>query len=206
MEREIREVLQKYPDLVYKARNHSLKGTILLACQDSYEVLIDLKPYPRFFPEVFEVGGRIPKKAHRHIYGDTGSCCFTTRAQSQVLLKTKIKTLLQFLDEIVVRYFENNSYYEINGRYYGEEYSHNLNGVLEGYQDILGMKEPQLIFKIMEQRIKNQKLRPNDICYCGSGRKIKRCHEESYRDFRRIERKVVMWDYKHLTTLKFPFP
>lgn len=202
MEREIKEVLQKYPDLVYKARNHSLKGTILLACQDSYEVLIDLKPYPRFFPEVFEVGGRIPKKAHRHIYGDTGSCCFTTRAQSQVLLKTKIRTLLQFLDEIVVRYFENNSYYEINGRYYGEEYSHNIRGILEGYQDILRIKETKLIFKVMAQRIGNQKLRPNDLCYCGAKRKMKRCHQDEYRNFRKIELQLIIEDLFFLSPNK----
>lgn len=198
MEKEIEAVLQQYPDLVYDDKDHSLKGTLLLVGQDSYGVLIDLKPYPRFFPKVFEVGGRIPKKAHRHIYGDPGSCCFTTRAQSQVLLKTKIRTLLQFLDEIVVRYFENNSYYEINGRYYGEEYSHNIRGILEGYQDILRIKETKLIFKVMAQRIRNQKLRPNDLCYCGSKRKMKRCHLDEYRNFRKIERKVVKEDFHYL--------
>ncbi|MGB3343083.1 MAG: hypothetical protein WBA61_04160 [Aequorivita sp.] len=198
MEKEIEEVLQKYPDLVYDAKDHFLKGTLLLPCQDSYEVLIDLKSYPRFFPTVFEVGSRIPKKAQRHIYGDTGSCCFTTRAQSQILLKTKINSLLQFIDEIVVRYFENNSYYEINDRYYGEEYSHNIRGILEGYQDILRIKETKLIFKVMAQRIRNQKLRPNDLCYCGSKRKMKQCHQDEYRNFRKIERKVVKEDFHYL--------
>lgn len=202
MEKEIEEVLQQYPDLVYDDKDHSLKGTLLLAYQDSYEVLIDLKPYPRFFPEVFEVGGRIPKKAHRHIYGDTGSCCFTTRARSQVLLKTKIRTLLQFLDEIVVRYFENNSYYEINGRYYGEEYSHNIRGILEGYQDILRIKETKLIFKVMAQRIGNQKLRPNDLCYCGAKRKMKRCHQDEYRNFRKIELQLIIEDLFFLSPNK----
>lgn len=202
MEKEIEEVLQKYSDLVYDVKDHFLKGTLLLAYQDSYEVLIDLKPYPRYFPEVFEVGGRIPKKAQRHIYGDTGSCCFTTRAQSQILLKTKINSLLQFIDEIVVRYFENNSYYEINGRYYGEEYSHNIRGILEGYQDILRIKETKLIFKVMAQRIGNQKLRPNDLCYCGSKRKMKRCHQDEYRNFRKIERKLVIEDLYFLSPKK----
>ncbi|MRT17512.1 hypothetical protein F3C99_11155 [Vitellibacter sp. q18] len=201
MENEIQKVLEKYQELKYEKEKNILSGILNISSGDSYEVLIKLDSYPRFFPVVFEMGGRIPRKADRHIYTNSGSCCFTTRAQSQILLKTRIRSLLQFMDEIVVRYFENNSYFEINKRYFGEAYNHGIKGVVEGYQDILGVEDLQLIFKVIGQRIKNLKINRNDLCYCESGRKLKRCHGESYRNFRKIEREVVVSDFKNLIQL-----
>lgn len=195
---EIQEVLTKHKGLHYDEKSHSIQGELFISRGDSYEVLIELKPYPDFFPNVFEVGGRIPNKADRHIYTNTGSCCFTTRAKSQILLRTKITSLLKFVDEIVIRYFENNSYYEINGKYCFEEYSHGIIGVFEGYQDILDVKHPNVIMTLMQQRINNIKLRINQRCYCGSGRSLKRCnagqHDRNYRNFRLIYKDVLKSD------------
>lgn len=195
---EIDVVLTKHKGLHYDKKSHCMRGELFLPSRDSYEVLIDLKPYPVYFPNVLETGGRIPNKADRHVYTNTGSCCFTTRAKSQVLLRTKITSLLKFIDEIVIRYFENNSYYEINGEYCFEEYSHGRIGVFEGYQDILDVKHPNVILTLMKQRIINNKLRINHRCYCGSGQTLKKCnagqHDRNYRNFRLIDKQVLRDD------------
>lgn len=195
---EIREALDRHTGLFYNKKEHSICGELFISNGDSYEVRIELKPYPVYFPNVFEVGGRIPIKADRHIYTNSGSCCFTTRAKSQILLKTKITSLLKFIDEIVIRYFENNSYYEINGEYCFEEYSHGIKGVFEGYQDILDVKHPNIILTLMQQRINGIKLRINEHCYCGSGNLLKRCnaglHDKKYRNFRLIDKDVLKSD------------
>lgn len=200
MEKGIKEVLEKHQGLEYDSAKNTLEGELFLSSGDSYEVLINLNPYPRFFPTVKETGGRIPPKADRHIYEQYGTCCFTTSAKSQILLRTKITSLLKFIDEIVIRYFENNSYYEIHGRYFGEEYNHGMKGMLEGYQDILGVKDFKTILWMLDLRNKGRKIGRNNLCYCGSGLKIKKCHLKNYNEFRLIEKIVLKENFVKLNS------
>ncbi|WP_339916933.1 hypothetical protein [Yeosuana marina] len=199
--KEIEEVLLKHQGLVYHLESNSLSGELFLPHGDSYDLIIKLEPYPKFFPWVYEVGGRIPIKMDRHIYTDTGSCCFTTAAKSQILLKTKITSLIKFIDEIVVRYFENNSYYEINRTYYYDEYDHGSRGVVQSYQDILEISDTKSIGRLMLQRLQNKKLTIRDLCYCNSGQSLKKCsygsHCYNYRLFRMIDKDVLYNDLKH---------
>ena len=134
---QISDVLKHYPSLSFNEINNSIDGELFISKDDSYDVSIELEPYPKHFPRVFETGERIPRKVSRHIYSDSGSCCLSTQAKAQILLKTQIKTLYLFVKEILVPYFQNNSYFEINGHYKTEEYSHNQLGIIEGYREIL---------------------------------------------------------------------
>lgn len=198
---QIEEVLLKHKGLTYHSDVNAFKGELFLPDGDSYELIINLELYPRFFPVVYEVGGRIPVKLDRHMYTDTGSCCFTTGAKSQILLKTKITSLVKFLDEIVIRYFENNSYYEINGTYFYSEYDHGSMGVVQSYQDILSITDIKRIGRLILQRLQNKKLSIRDLCYCNSGQSLKNCHGglhcKNYRLFRMIDKDVLYNDLKH---------
>ncbi|MFK7806974.1 MAG: hypothetical protein AB8F74_04145 [Saprospiraceae bacterium] len=200
---ELDAVLAKHRGLVYHLDNNSLSGELFLPDGDSYEVQIKLDRYPELFPIVLETGGRIPNKMYRHIYTDTGSCCFTTAAKSQILLKTTIRSLLLFIDEIVIRYFENNSYYEINGAYSFEEYDHGSKGVVQSYQDVLGITDVKSIAKLIVQRLNNDKLRIRDLCYCKSGNTLKKCcngkHSIYYRQFRMIDKRILTNDLHHFS-------
>tara|TARA_R110002096_G_scaffold278936_1_gene473091 strand:+ start:36 stop:671 length:636 start_codon:yes stop_codon:yes gene_type:complete len=199
--REIEAVLTKHKGLVHHLNSNSLSGELFLPDGDCYELVIELDSYPKFFPKVYETGGRIPVKMDRHMYTDTGSCCFTTGAKSQILLKTKITSLLKFVDEIVIRYLENNSYYEINNEYCYEEYDHGSMGVVQSYQDILEITDAKSIGILMLQRLKNKKLSIRDLCYCNSGQSLKKCnsglHCKNYRLFRMIDKDVLYNDLKH---------
>ena len=201
IKKQVEEVLLRHKGLVYNSVDDSLGGELFLPDGDSYDLIIKLDSYPRFFPTVYEVGGRIPIKMDRHMYTDTGSCCFTTGAKSQILLKTKITSLTKFVDEIVVRYFENNSYYEINGTYCYSEYDHGSMGVVQSYQDILEITDIKSIGRLILQRLQNKKLSIRDLCYCNSGQSLKKCnsglHCNNYRLFRMIDKDVLYNDLKH---------
>lgn len=195
---QIEEVLKNYAGLSYDEINNSIDGELFISEDDSYDVSIHLEPYPRHFPRVYETGERIPPKVSRHIYSDTKSCCLSTQAKAQILLKTKISRLHSFIKEIVIPYFQNNSYFEINGKYKTDEYAHDKRGVIEGYRDILQTNNDYLIARLIAGRIKGQKLRLHDLCYCGSGLSMKKCnnyiHYKCYKDFRKIETDVLMND------------
>lgn len=204
---QVEEVLVKYPNLVFDPDTNILKGSIKIDSEDYYDVSIELSPYPEHFPVVYETSERIPKKTNRHIYSDTGSCCFTTNAKAQILLKKVITSLLDFMKEVIEPYFLNNSYYEIHGWYYDEEYSHGPLGVVEGYRDILQISDDLQIAKIMLDYLKDGKLNVHQDCYCGSGIALLRCkngiHDKCYRNFRKVNRDQIRVDlntsfYEHL--------
>ena len=188
---QIQEVLGQYSTLNYDEANNSLEGELFVSKGDSYDVSILLSSYPKLFPQVFEIGERIPRKVTRHIYSDTGSCCLSTSAKSQILLKTTISNLTLFVKEIVIPYFQNNSYFELKGKYKTEEYSHDSMGIIEGYRDILQTNNDLNIARLMLQRIERDKLRIHNQCYCGSGQSLKKCnggkHYYAYKDFRKID-------------------
>lgn len=195
---QIKQVLQKHKELKLIKDSYTLYGNLLISEEDSYEVKIDFKNFPTYFPIVHEISDRIPKKVERHIYSDTGSCCFTTRAKADIFLETQVFTLLDFIDKIVLPYFENNSYHEINGRYHGEEHSHNKKGIIEGYYDILGITDIVAVSKLILNRLNGQKLKLKNKCYCGSEDSLKKCksglHERKYRHFRKIRKETLLGD------------
>ena len=176
LKKQIDEVLDSHNGLVFNSISNTFKGELFLPDGDSYEVLINMNSYPRIFPTVYEIGGRIPIKMDRHVYPDSGSCCFTTSAKAQILLKTVVKSLLDFIDEILVRYLENNSYYELNNSYYTDEYSHGKLGVIEGYKDILQIDDSIKIAKTLIKVLKSKKLVLHQNCYCDSGKRLRKCH------------------------------
>jgi hypothetical protein len=196
-EKQIKLVLQKYPFLKYNKERGILFGTIDSDDNDFYEIEISqLNHFPNKFPMVKETGERIPKKEDRHIYENTLSCCFTTRAREQILLKTHVKKLIDFFDLIVIPYFQNNSYYEINGEYSQGEYSHGL-GNLEGYIDILGIDDVKKVFDLLEfVTTKGFILKPTNKCYCGNGLKLKSCkHRKNYKRLKYINLEIIRSDF-----------
>jgi hypothetical protein len=197
---QIDELLTKYPTLSYSTNEKELIGELFITDNDSYYVRITLDNYPNEFPAVYETEERIPKKVERHIYTDSGSCCLTTRAKAQILLCTKVKTLSIFIQDVVIPYFQNNSYFEINKKYKTDEYSHNGYGIIEGYKDILQTNNDLLIAQLMAKRIEGQKLKIQNPCYCGSGAKMKKCssgkHDQCYREFKMIDKELLTHDLR----------
>lgn len=195
---QISDVLKYYPSLSFNEISNSIDGELFISKDDSYDVSIELDLYPKHFPRVFETGERIPRKVSRHIYSDSGSCCLSTSAKAQILLKTQIHTLYPFVKEIVIPYFQNNSYFEINGHYKTNEYSHNKLGIIEGYRDILQTDNDYQIAQVMLHRIERKKLKMHDLCYCGSGQIMKKCkngrHYNCYKDLLKIDIDVLQKD------------
>ncbi len=192
--KQIEEVTNNFPALVFSSAENELTGQLFVSSSDNYDVVIRINGFPREFPHVFEVGERIPPKADRHIYKNSGRCCLTTRAKEQVLLKTKIKSLNDFISLIVVPFFQNNSYYEINKCYKEGEYSHGVPGVIDAYQEILRLDKKSSIVEPMEM-LRSKDLGKNDPCYCNSGVTLKKCnnglHLLGYRDFKLIDLEII---------------
>lgn len=188
---QIEEVLKSFPHLSCDKNNLEFTGELFISSHDSYDIKVVIGKFPQEFPLVYEIGERIPLKIDRHVYPGSGICCLTTAAKEYVLLKTKVKTLHDFFSLIVVPYFQNNSFFELNKQYKAGEYSHGVPGIIEGYMDILNIGEKNLIPNILEDRISGQLITNKNQCYCGSTLTLKECknglHKRSYEEFKLLD-------------------
>lgn len=206
--KQIKQVEKTQPKLKYHENTNCFCGVLILYDNeheviDEYSVEIDLKPFPNEFPIVKEVGERIPRKDDRHVY-QNGACCLTTKPKEQILIRKFIKTIPQFIDEIVVKFFLNNSYFEYSGEYKNGAYSHGIIGILESYADIANIKNVALLEYILKARLINYKFERNEKCFCNSGKKFKNCHIRQYADLQLIDKDLIasdMLNFKKLQNL-----
>lgn len=198
---QIEKVQMTFPELIYNKEVNTLKGTLEVFPNDFYTVLIELDPWNTHFPRVYEMGERIPKKIDRHIYTTKGNCCFTTPRLEEIYLKTKVKTLLQFVQHILIPYLQNNSYYELHHKYKFGDFSH-TDATLETYQMILKTEGRKRVTTILYQYYKGNKLTIRDRCYCGSNQTLRKCskgiHKLGYDMLKHIDKKSIEIDLRIL--------
>ncbi|WP_299682867.1 hypothetical protein [uncultured Dokdonia sp.] len=198
--KQIQEVVDTFPSLDYLEEKKAFVGTLEVMEHDLYEVYIDITPWRTAFPKVYETGERIPRILDRHIY-EEGSCCFTTPALADILLKTKVKTLLEFIVRIVIPFFQNNSYYEIHKEYIYGEYSH-TEGILEGYQDVLKIKDSSKVIDLLVAYYLGFRLTHRHHCYCGSKYTLRKCkngvHFRGYQKLKLIDKNRLLNNLIHM--------
>lgn len=192
-EKQIRNIELSY-DLEYNKALTEFKGLLCVDYEDFYDISINVSSFPNSFPIVKELGERIPFELNRHKYKDA-SCCLTTKAKEQLLLKKKIKSLDDFIKRIVIPFFQNNSYFEIKKCYINGDYKHGSLGIIEAYQEILNIQDIYLLLEVLINYIKGKaKLQRNEPCFCGSGRNYKHCHYSNYKDLCLIEKETIIHD------------
>jgi hypothetical protein len=199
---QIEQVLKEYPLLLYNNQKRMFFGTIIIdqKDEDSYTVEIYIHNFSESFPIVKEVGERIPRNADRHIYS-TGNCCFTTEAKEQLLLKKHVFTLSVFIRSIVIPFFQNNSYYEINKRYRYGAYSHGPQGNIEAYKEILNIDDINKVIFILLSRVVNRYFSDDNICFCSNDKKLKFCHINNYNDLLLIDPTIIKEDLNNFFRL-----
>jgi hypothetical protein len=152
---------------------------------DSYEVSIILpQDYPNELPLLIEKGEKIKRHIDWHI-SEGGICCLSTSAKIYQVLGQKIR-LLDWLNQFAHPYLANHVYRIKTGNYAHAEYSHGAKGILEGWQDILLRQSSSEIMQYLRFLAGYTELPRNRPCFCGSGKKFKRCfllHREAHRFF-----------------------
>lgn len=201
---QIQEIQKCYPSLELDEEKFTLSGSLYVDEGDHFFVEIDFVPWGlrNKFPLVKEVGGRIPPIADRHVYPDSGHCCLTTRFMEEVLLRKHVSNLKDFFEEVLIPYFLRQIYYEVEGEY-DDELDHGTPGIIQSYEEVLGISDLDLLIPLMEERVNGHRIGRNDPCYCGAP-KIKRCHEhhQNYAVFRMVPQGVIKSDLEKFVRWK----
>lgn len=131
--------------------------------------------YPHHEPKVFEVGGRIPREAERHI-NPHGDCCVTV--WENWLVTANDHSLSSFLRGPLNEYFLGQFWFERTGEWPFGERAHGTPGLEEAYADALGIPYRR------ESLLDHLRLLSHDWpkghwpCPCGSGKPLRRCHKD----------------------------
>ncbi len=190
-ELDSQQVLADYPNLkmIYDSEVPCLTGIISLSDEagkviDTYEILIKSSSnYPTSFPEVFELGGKIPKNIDWHIYSN-GSCCIASPPEESLACIDGIDVSI-FIKKHIFPYFYNQTFRRENG-YFLNERSHGDLGWLEFFFEKLNTKNINIVIRALTLLSKEKKIDRTARCFCGSGKKFRKCHREAFNILARL--------------------
>jgi hypothetical protein len=165
---------------------------------ETYEIEIHCTDvYPYRFPIVYEVSGKIPKIADWHIYEDSHSCCIKILPE-ELLICNKGITLLDFVKFQILPYLFNQTHRRVEGYYVNNGYSHGISGIFEFYSQHLNTTNVFQIIKILSYIYKGEEPDRVKMCFCGSNKKYRKCHRESFRTLIKLGREQL---YKDITSI-----
>ncbi len=142
------------------------------------KIIVDEK-FPKKIPEVHETGGRIPSTLDRHYMSDGSGCCLVIpHKYSQVF--PPLMPFEYFIDTLVVPFFKNQIYYEINGRF-AIGYRHGEVGLDDYYIEIFGDVTIRALHKLLHTVLADKlyslnKIKGHKLCPCDSGKIQRQCH------------------------------
>lgn len=178
--------------------------------EDTYSINIKLPDDPeKFLPLVYETGNRIVESGKKynitdfrdlHIYKDGSSVCLCPQPQFiERILNGKSKSLPLLIDELIIPFFYQQSYFERYGDWPIKNFSHGYPAIFEYYLrkknndennnqlqlrlciaslKTLAQTEPnKYLVTLVESR---KAIKSTSKCFCGSGRKYKKCHRRTF--------------------------
>jgi hypothetical protein len=191
-QKDIQKALEFYPFLQIDDSSQFVRvvGEIILEDPDlgefdRYSVSISvLKCYPYCFPKVIVLGDKIPKVDYRHVNPD-GSLCLAVPPEERLVAKNGI-TFKFFLDKVLVPHLSRETYREKSGNYPDGEYEHGNAGIWQFYFQKLRKIDKTMVISEL-RKIRNPKWpNRNERCSCGSGKKFKQCHLETWQEIKSL--------------------
>lgn len=133
--------------------------------------------YPYAVPTTMERSQLIPREIDWHI-SPKGVCCLDID-HNLLLAARKGLLLSDYLKNKVYPYFANQLHKRHKGTYAGEEYAHHFEGVIQFYREKLLLASTEQALSFINLVIGHHKPGRNARCPCGSGKKLKHCHQET---------------------------
>jgi hypothetical protein len=204
---QITEAAITYPELKVSVRDgiELLSGTFRVIDDEgkewnSFQIEIRFNPtFPYLFPELAEVGGKIPKISDWHI-NENGGCCITVPLLEVNSCKYGI-TVLQFIQNHVKPYLFNQAHRFEKGYYAHQEFAHGVYGILECYQELFNEKELEKVIGYLKT-LKYIEFGKKNACFCGRKAKFRKCHPEVFRLFKYIPGNFIDDEIKRLVHLQ----
>ncbi|MGG7552445.1 SEC-C metal-binding domain-containing protein [Chryseobacterium arthrosphaerae] len=161
---------------------------------ESFNIIIgvDKKKYPNAFPEMLSIDDKIDKNHDYHI-DSKGEVCFEHTYIANRMALGGIR-LYDFINYYLPKYFSWILVKKYGNSDILEEWLHQEKGTIQFYQEILDTTDNKKIYHFLEQYCNKSKIQPNDVCYCGSRIKLKKCHYDAAILLKSTQKKIIAKD------------
>lgn len=179
---QYKQVYNRYPGLSLNQNGENkwfIKGLLHflatyngVSLDDKFEVLILIpEEYPAKYPKVTELGNRIPMNFHHYT---NNTLCLGIPHEINSKFK-KNPTLLGFIEEHLIPYLYGFCYKQKYGKVPFGEWKHDGDGIIEYYQNKLGLYTEIEILAFLSIMVDNY-INSHILCPCKSGKKLTECH------------------------------
>lgn len=131
--------------------------------------------FPREEPKVFEVGGRIPRIADRHV-NPAGDCCITI--WEHWLASAEDLSFAAFMTGPIHEFFIAQYVYEQTARWPFGERAHGAVGLVEAYAELLGIQPDKTTVVAYLRLLTSDWPKGHCSCPCGSNKRLRHCHRD----------------------------
>lgn len=145
------------------------------AMRDSYHLRIEVPLAPtEDLPDVYEVGGRIPRELNNHV-NDAGNLCLGSPVRLRIKVG-KAPTLLEFLEICVVPFLYAQTWREQgNPGFPFQELPHSGEGLIDDYQRLLKVNGRGAVIRALAALGTRPRVANKAPCPCGCGLRLGRC-------------------------------
>jgi hypothetical protein len=151
--------------------------------EDEFELRWDvLEGFPKRIPLVFETKGRIPVGYHKL---ENGALCLGSPIRQRMILADH-PTLSGFVEDLVVPYLYNRSYFEKHDCLPVGELEHGSPGLIEDYQQLFGVESGEACLGMLQMLGLKKRNANKKPCPCGSGLRVGKCHNKVLKPFRNL--------------------
>jgi hypothetical protein len=200
LSKDIKEVNNAFPKLNYfdKSEGIFFKGELDICDTkgnywDTFTIGITIpKNYPFGVPLLFEISNIIPREDDRHI-DKNGLCCVDIEHELLYLSRQGIR-IIDFIRDKVYPFFANQLYFKEEGKYSNGEYKHRFEGIVQFYNERLNITDNKEAIKILQTLLEGKNHSRNELCFCGSEKKLKHCHLESVIFLKTLGNKCLIRD------------
>lgn len=197
---EVAELLARYPGLrlvpsgsmtlvVEGTLTFSANGKKTEVIEDSYNIRIEApEKFPDWMALAWETAGRIPSDYHKLT---NGALCLGSRVGLRLQMGGS-PSLLRFVERCVIPYLYGYSYSVKHGAPPFGELAHGELGSLQDLAGLLGVENLALAARYCMLATTKRRRANKQLCPCGSGRRLGRCHNRKVNALRkRVDRAVL---------------
>lgn len=166
---------------------------------DFFRIRVEVpESFPLDLPVVFETEGRIPWTANRHVESCGKACLFVPDERWKYFPESG--TLLEFLRGPVHAFFLSQHVFEKTGAWPFGARSHGVEGIAEAYAEELGSADLDLVCRYLDV-LRKPEVKGHWPCPCGSGRKLRDCHQDQVQALRaKISPRVATDSWQRVST------
>jgi hypothetical protein len=134
-------------------------------------------------PTVREIGGRIPRRLDRHMYANGSACLYLP--EDLVVRRRGRFGIVEFIEGPVTTFFLGQAAVERGLPFPCGEWSHGADGMKDLLAGLLGFEDIATCVAFLDLLSRKGATR-HWTCPCGSGRRIRDCHDRVVRRVRTL--------------------